>query len=124
MRLRIGDQLRHRFHRQRIGHEQNESGRCDLRDRSEILSDIVRKILHERWRDAEVAHRPHEDRVAIGFGARHRLHADHASGAGLVLDHDGLPEISRHLGRDDPRDRVDGAARRKTENDMQRTGRK
>jgi hypothetical protein len=42
--------------------------------------------------DRDLAGGRHEQRVAVGRGGRGELRADHAIGAGLVLDHERLPE--------------------------------
>ncbi|MNV38768.1 hypothetical protein D3C71_1303310 [compost metagenome] len=69
-------------HRQHIGH-----GR-------EILHGVVIHLaIHGRVR-AMRAHRGHAQRVAVGRGPRHLLHAHRATRARLVLDHDGLLQVA------------------------------
>ena len=60
-------------------------------DRREILHGIVRRLGLQAGRQREVGRRE-QQRVAIGCGLLHRLRADEARRAGLVLDHDRLAE--------------------------------
>jgi hypothetical protein len=53
-----------------------------------------------------------EEGVAVGRGLGHRIHADHAAGARLVLHHDGHAEDVADRLRDVARNHVGGAARR------------
>ena len=53
------------------------------------------------------------DRVAVRRRFRDRIRAQHAAGAGLVLDHEGLPGQFAHLLAEHARERVGGAAGRK-----------
>ncbi|KAG0763917.1 hypothetical protein G6F22_018329 [Rhizopus arrhizus] len=70
---------------------------------TEITSRVVDGV------GADVAH---QQGVAIGLGARHRLRADDACGARAVFHDDLLPQPGAQLVRDQPRGDVGGAAGR------------
>ncbi len=57
----------------------------------------------------------HQHRVAVRRRARRRGDADGAAAAGAVFDHDGLPDLLRHLIEHDARDDVVGVAGRERE---------
>jgi hypothetical protein len=64
-----------------------------------VASDTGAKVVHGVVTHAPVharidreRARRHDDCVAIGRGLRRKLHPDIAVGAGLVVDHDRLPE--------------------------------
>jgi hypothetical protein len=74
------------------GHD-HEVGIVDRRDRREIAHQFIFALRHQRFiRGLGVRH--HQQRIAVGrrLGGFHR--ADHAAGAGAILDHEGLAKIS------------------------------
>src|SRR5262249_41363683 len=115
----IGDKLgnvvgRHRrMHHHYIG-QPNQSSH-----RSAVANEIERKLLVERRVDG-VVRTDEGDRVAIGYRAEHRLHADIAARAGPVLDDELLPQMIRQILADNARDDVVGAARRKRDDPVYR----
>ena len=88
---------------------QHEGGGQNLAHRREILHRVVRHRAVERRRDRVTAGRQ-QQRVAVGRRFRDGVGADVAARAGAIFDDDGLAEMVRHLGRDDPPDRIDRAA--------------
>jgi hypothetical protein len=66
---------------------------------------------------------PSRIRVAVGRRRGHRLRADHAAGAGLVLDDDRLIELLGELLAHDPSDHVAGASRRIGNDELDRARR-
>ena len=90
-------------------HDDDEVGGIDRRDRREIAHQFVFALRrrHQRFvRRLRVRH--HQERVAVGRRFDDLLRADHAAGAGAVLDHDRLAELllqhvadqaRRHVGR-------------------------
>ena len=117
-------------------HDDDEVGGIDRRDRREIAHQLVFALRrrHQRFiRRLGVRH--HQERVAVGRRFDDFLRADHAAGAGAVLDHDRLAELllqhvadqaRRHVGgpsgaegNDDPdRPRSGNPARNRGRQDM------
>ena len=100
----------------RVGHE-DEMHVDHLGNRREgpqrVDSHLRKEVLVRR----HVAHRGHEERVAVGIGARRDLGADRAACAGTVLDHHRLaPEVGETR-RKKTRHDVGAAARREGDDD-------
>jgi hypothetical protein len=90
-------------------HQQDVLRRGDQHDRVEVLERIEFRARLQRHVDRERL-RAEMERVAVGRRLRRRGGADVAAGAGAVLDDDVLPPRLGQLLRDDPAERVDGAA--------------
>ncbi|CUI28541.1 Uncharacterised protein [Achromobacter ruhlandii] len=112
LRLDVGDQLGHGrgLHvgtdHQHVGHGGQQ------RDRREILDRVIRDARIQRRVDAVRAGGRQQQRIAVGRGRCHLLGGDGAVGAALVVDHDGLPQRLRRLGRHRAGQDVGGAAGR------------
>ena len=96
--LGIGHQFRNRLVRQ-VGVDDEDQRRSfgDLTDQREVRDRVIGhrdvvQVLH-------VSQRIDEQGVAVGLRPPHRGRAGHARRAGLVLDHDGLPDTILHFGR-------------------------
>ena len=76
----------------------------------ERLDRIVRHVGIDARIDRVRADRASQDRVAIGLRLGDEIGADVAACAGLVLDHDGLPERCRELLAEQARERIGVAA--------------
>ena len=108
LRLGVGDELLEVGHRQRRVHHQHQRDRGQLGDRREILDRVVGRLLQagvDRERDGG-----DQQGVAVGRGLGHDGGADRAAAARPVVDHGGLAPVVVHALRDQPRDRVGGAA--------------
>jgi hypothetical protein len=89
------DELLHGLRRHLgIDAENIRLGRRDVGDRLEITHHIEWHRLVKARIDHERARR-HQDRVTVGRRFGDRLRADHAVGAGPVLDHEGLAGLRR-----------------------------
>ena len=109
LRLRERDQLFKRLRREfRIDHHHHRNG-AEQRHRREVLDRIEGQLGVERRRDRDRAWRQ-QQRVAVGRGLRHRIGAEIAAGAGLVLHHHRLAEALAEFSADKARERVGGAA--------------
>ena len=94
-----------------------------MRQRREFALHVHRRPAGVQHRiDREVAGGAEQDGVAVGIGLRDALGRDQAVGARAVLDDHGLAEPLRHLRRHQPRQDVDAAARRKSDDDPDRPG--
>ena len=85
----------------------------DLRnqtDRFKTVERIVIDLLVEMRRHHETAVVDAGDGVTVGRRARRTLHGDQARRAGLVVEHDLLLEVVRHLVGDDAQNRIRAAA--------------
>ncbi len=89
-------------------------------DRHVILERIVGQILAEAGIDRDRADGGEEQRVAVGLRLGHGLRGDRAVGARLVLDDDGLAEISAHAFGQDTSDEVGVAAGREADHHADR----
>ena len=94
----------------------------DHADGHEVGLDVVVELRVHRRRD-RVVHRAHEQRVAVGCGARGHAGADRAAGAALVVD-DELPAqvLGQHRGQR-PREGIGAAAGREGHDQGHRLGR-
>ena len=112
MRLRLRDHRGDRIDllHCRVRHQQQRSPRR-LRDRREVGDRVVRQRLEQALVHDERVDL-HEQRVAVGLGARDALAADVAAGAGDVVDDDGLAERLRQVRGELARDEVDSRAGR------------
>ena len=109
LRLGVVDELLDVLHRQRRMHHQHQRDRGDLGDRREILDRVVGLLL-QAGVDREGDGRD-QQRVAVRRGLGGGAGADGAAAARAIVDDDGLaPAVGEAL-RDQPRDRVGGAAR-------------
>ena len=120
LRLGVGEQFLRRMHRQfRIDGEHIGAGGED-RDRHEILHRVERLLVEpriDRMRD-----RDDEERVAVGRGLGGEIGADHAAGAGAIVDEDLLAEVLAELVGDDAADDVVAAAGRERDDQADRSG--
>ncbi len=107
--------------KRRIGVE-HEVDAVDRRHRRDVAHEVVAEVLHQRRVDG-VRRRGEEQRVAVGRRPHHRFGAERAAGAGPVLDHDGLAQLPRQPLRGKPRDDVDLAAGRETDDQLDRASR-
>ena len=105
----------------RIGHQQVRHQR-HARERGEILDRIEPQFRVQALVDGVGADRAHEDRVAIGRGARHELGADIAAGAGAVVDDDRLAKVLADELPQHARQDVGGAAGRERDDDRDGLG--
>ena len=80
--------------------------------RREGLHVVVGQILVEMAGDRESAVGCEQERIAIGRGTGSHGMADGAGGAGLVLDHPGLPHLLRQLDREDAAELIGGSSGR------------
>ena len=109
-RLRIGDELRQRLHRQLRADDQHLRRAETQADRGEILRRIVGHPLHDQRVDGQRAVRAQQQRVPVRLGPGDDLGADIAAGACAVLDDDRLAEAFRHAGDQHARQGVEVAA--------------
>ena len=106
------DQVLYRFHRQRRMYHQHHRPADDLRDRREILLRVVGQILAQGHVDG---HRPgigQHHGVTVGWGFRHHVSADAATGAAAVIDQYLLPPHRGQLLTQGARNVVERATRR------------
>jgi hypothetical protein len=82
-------------------------------DEGEILARTVRELGVAADREHVGGDAAEPDRVAVRRRLRDRVRAQHAAGAGLVLDHEGLTGQFAHLLAEHARERVGGTAGRK-----------
>ena len=87
---------------------------------SKSFSGIVGQLREQRLVDGERPGCCIAERVAVGLGLGHRIGADVAAGAGLVLHHERDAEIFRQPLRNQPRSHVGGRARQKWHDDLDR----
>src|SRR5581483_4452273 len=99
----LGDALR----RHRRVHREELAVSDGHRDRGEVLRRVEGQLPVDGRVDGESGVEREEQRVAVGGRLRHQVGADVAAGAGLVLDHEGLPHRRRGLVGDEPRERVE-----------------
>ena len=117
--FRGGDQILDVVCREiRSGHD-DESGGGDLPDRIECRELVVGHRLPQHRPDG-LARGHDAERVAILGGARDRLVAHNAAGAGAVFDHDRLAEFLLHSLRQDAADNVGAAAGPEGDDDADR----
>ena len=120
IRLRVGDELLHRVHRQRRIDHEHVGNAGDQDDRREILDVVVRHLRVQARVDRVRAHGAHFQRVAVGRGLGDQLRADVAAGAGPVVDDDRLAPCVGELLRDGAGEDVGGAARRERHDEADR----
>ncbi len=106
-----GDELRHRLDRQRGMNFHHHRQIGDQRQHPEIPHRIVGQFLVEHRVEHDDRRRRDEQRVAVGLGAGHRLGADRALRAGLVLDDDGLLQVPAEIFADQAAEHIGGTAR-------------
>ena len=106
------DQLRESADVERRMHNKRKNARRDLHDRHEALL----RIVGDRAIKARIHHKGidgHQQRLAVGSGARRRLRADVAARTRLVLDDDRLiPALPQFLA-EDAREQIGPCACRK-----------
>ena len=85
--------------------------------------DAERQVREQSRVDAQIAGRADENRMAIGRGFRDELGGDDAVRTCAIIDHHLLAEALRELRRQQPRDQIDSAARRKTNDNAYRLAR-
>ena len=111
--LAVGDELGDGLRRNvRVNH-QHEGQVAGTRDRRKVLHRIVGQALEQIGIGRMRGVGRHQQRVAVGRGARDIGRRDHAVGARLVLDDDADAERLRQMLRDQPRRGVGAAAGRK-----------
>ena len=111
--FRIGDELRHVVHRQRLLHEDDQRIGRKHADRLERPR-IERRLGEHQMRDAVAELRAAEQRIAVRRSPHHLLHADApARAARPVLDHHLLAEPRRGLLGGIAAQKVGGTAGRK-----------
>ena len=117
--LRELHELRQRLGRQVVahGHDERHAHQArDVRQRHRIVGHLAQ--MRPGGERADAGQR---QGVAVGRRVRHRLDADDAAGAALVLDDDGLAELLRQRLHQEPRRQVDAAAGREGHDDLDRT---
>jgi len=110
-RPRVGDELLDRPRRHGRVHDEDVRHRDAEREWHEILERIVGNVAIEARVDHDSG-RDGGEGVTVGGRPRRHLVGDDAVGTGSIVHHDGLPERLRELGRDQPCERIGGAARR------------
>ncbi len=93
----------------------------DERQRQEILDRIVRQLRDQRRIGRVGAHRGNAEGVTVGRRMRQRVHRNHAAGAPAIIDDDLLAKCVAHRRREQAREEISGAARRKWHDQAQRT---
>ena len=121
--LGVGDQLRHRLHRQAWIYNEHEWRLRKLRERNEIDQRIVGQALIERDVDRHGRRRRHQQRVTVRVGLLHVGRRDDRPGAGLVLDHEAFAGPLLQLLRQQPRQQVGAGAGRERIDDGDGSGR-
>ena len=101
-------------------HHEDDRRPAEQGDVAEILDRVIADIRIDGRRDDMRGDPRHAERVAVGGGAGHLRRAEHAAGAGPVLDHELLLERFRELLGGDPPERVGAAARRVGHDDADR----
>ena len=111
--LRLGQchQVGDRLGRMRRRDHQQLRHRGQQRDRGEVLRRPERHLGLDQRID-RMGEGAQQQGAAVGRGLGHNLVADHAGGAGLVLDDDGGAQCLLQGILDEPRRRVGAAARR------------
>jgi hypothetical protein len=94
------------------------------RDRREVAQRVVAELRIERRVDRHRAGVGHPQRIAVGRRLGDELGADRAAGAGLVVDHDGLPERALQLVDEQSCVRIERATGREADDDLHRPLRK
>jgi hypothetical protein len=115
------DQLLQVIGRDRRMRHQQVGNDAEKRNRRQILGKV--EIRFGLCRIERVGDRRHEQRVAVGRGARHRIGCDHAAVARPVFDNEGLTETDFHPLADQPGKDIRGRARSKSDHDLDRMGR-
>ena len=108
--LGVGEQLGQRLPRRIGAHHDAHDVAGDLQDVGEVGDRVVGQRLVEQ-RLAQHAHMHLRDHVAVRLLVLQRYRAQHARGAGLVLDHDRLAEFLRRRLRHDAEAGIGGPAR-------------
>ncbi|MNI83855.1 hypothetical protein D3C73_1407030 [compost metagenome] len=81
---------------QAAGHDQHVRAGAHQGDRRQILQRVVaQRFLVQRGRGHQRAVDRVKQRIAVRLGLRHHARADVATGAGLVVDNDGLAQRLR-----------------------------
>ena len=109
--LGVGHELRHRLGGHGGMHLHDDGQVRDQRQQAEIPDRIIGQLFVEQRVEHEDRSRREEQRVAIGLRARRRLGADRALRAGLVLDHDGLLQVTAEIFADHAAEHVGRTAR-------------
>jgi hypothetical protein len=118
-RLRFGrvDQIRDGGDRQRVVDDDDVGQRGDEGDRLEGRQRIVADLVEQGLVDGQRARGGDQDRVAVRLGAGHGRRPEIAARAGLVLDHEAVPEVIGHALQHDPADDIARAAARERHDD-------
>jgi hypothetical protein len=104
-----------------FGNQEKRRG-ADHRDRREILRRVVGRPVREVHGDRERARGGEHDGVAVGRRLQRGVDADGAAGARPVVDDHRLPEALAKARREDARDGVGAAARRKGDDETHGLG--
>ena len=95
-RLCPRDHILHAAPRRIVRNEQRQVEKADRRDWRKVTLHVERQLAKKACtHGVGIAQQQH--RVTIGLGVGHRGRADDRSGAGPVVDHDGLPQRHAHL---------------------------
>lgn len=98
--------------RHRRVHHQHVVPGGEQADRLEIAQQVVTRLAAQTGADG-VRRGGHEQAVAVGRGARGLRRAEIAAGASAVVDDDLLPQSLGQPGRDESRQNIHAAARRR-----------
>jgi hypothetical protein len=101
-----------RAHRRVRAHREHHRLRGHFGDGREVFQGIEGHLRVEPRVDGEVRRLPHAQRVAVGRGLGHRVQADVAGGAGLVVDDDRPVVQHREPLGNEARGGIGAAARR------------
>ena len=99
---------------------ENVGGHRRKRDRNEVLVGIVGQVLVQKLVGGEDRRRGEQDGVAVGGRLFERVDPDDAVGAGPILDDNRLRPGLAQLVRNQARDEVERAARRKRNDEFDR----
>jgi len=118
--LRQRDDVEQRLALERRRRREDEGRAREPRHRHNVLLRVVGHFLAHGEIGAECARTAEPDRVAVGCGLRDRVDPDHGARAGLVLDHDRLPQLLLQAELDSARHRIRAAAGRKADDETNR----
>ena len=123
LRLGPGDELGHRLRRHLVGIDREHVRlRGRHHHRHQILRRVVRHLAVEKWRERDRPVEADAQRVRVGRLGDH-IHAEHAAGAGLVLDDHRLAPARAELVAHRAHDQVERAAGPRRHDDLHRLGR-
>jgi len=110
MRLRVGDELHHRFGRRGVRHEHEKRKSGNKRDRCQINKRIVAERAIETPIDCKRGGGK-QHRVAVRIGAHDHFVAEISAGTSFVLDDDLMAPDFRELLGKEARDRIRRSSR-------------